>query len=33
VVASGVYFYHIEAVQGDSKTRRTGKMTIVNFAQ
>lgn len=33
VVASGVYFYHIEATQGDSKTRRVGKMTIVNFAQ
>jgi len=33
VVASGVYFYHIEAVQGDSKSRRVGKMTIVNFAQ
>jgi len=33
VVASGVYFYAIEAVQGDSKSRRVGKMTIVNFAQ
>ena len=33
VVASGVYFYHIEAVQGDEKTRRVGRMTIVNFAQ
>jgi len=29
VVASGVYFYHIEA--GDA--RRVGRMTIVNFAQ
>jgi hypothetical protein len=33
VVASGVYFYHIEAPQGDSKSRRVGRMTIVNFAQ
>jgi hypothetical protein len=33
VVASGVYFYHIEATDGDSKTRRVGRMTIVNFAQ
>jgi hypothetical protein len=32
-VASGVYFYHIEATDGDSKTRRVGRMTIVNFAQ
>jgi hypothetical protein len=30
VVASGVYFYHIEAVSGE---RRVGRMTIVNFAQ
>jgi hypothetical protein len=29
VVASGVYFYHIEA--GDA--RRVGRMTVVNFAQ
>jgi hypothetical protein len=29
VVASGVYFYHIEA--GDA--RRVGRFTIVNFAQ
>ena len=30
VVASGVYFYHIEAPSGE---RRDGRMTIVNFAQ
>jgi hypothetical protein len=30
VVASGVYFYHIEAPSG---ARRVGRMTIVNFAQ
>jgi hypothetical protein len=30
IVASGVYFYHIEAVSGE---RRVGRMTIVNFAQ
>jgi hypothetical protein len=30
VVASGVYFYHIEAPSGE---RRVGRMTIVNFAQ
>ncbi len=29
VVASGVYFYHIES--GDA--RRVGRFTIVNFAQ
>ena len=29
IVASGVYFYHIES--GDA--RRVGRMTIVNFAQ
>ena len=29
VVASGVYFYHIEA--GDA--RRVGRFTVVNFAQ
>jgi hypothetical protein len=33
IVASGVYFYHIEAPQGDNNSRRVGKMTIVNFAQ
>ena len=34
VVASGVYFYHIEAngVNGGT-ARRVGRMTIVNFAQ
>jgi hypothetical protein len=30
VVASGVYFYHIESPSGQ---RRIGRMTIVNFAQ
>jgi hypothetical protein len=30
VVASGVYFYHIESPSG---ARRVGRMTIVNFAQ
>ncbi len=30
VVASGVYFYHLEAPSGE---RRVGRMTIVNFAQ
>ena len=30
IVASGVYFYHIEAPSGE---RRVGRMTIVNFAQ
>jgi hypothetical protein len=30
IVASGVYFYAIEAVSGE---RRVGRMTIVNFAQ
>jgi len=29
VVASGVYFYHIES--GDA--RKVGRMTVVNFAQ
>jgi hypothetical protein len=29
VVASGVYFYHIES--GDA--RRVGRFTVVNFAQ
>jgi hypothetical protein len=33
VVASGVYFYHIEANSGSSSSRRVGRMTIVNFAQ
>lgn len=30
VVASGVYFYHVESPSG---ARRVGRMTIVNFAQ
>jgi hypothetical protein len=29
IVASGVYFYHVEA--GDA--RRVGRFTVVNFAQ
>jgi hypothetical protein len=29
VVASGVYFYHVES----SDARRVGRMTIVRFAQ
>jgi hypothetical protein len=29
VVASGVYFYHIES----GSARRVGRFTIVNFAQ
>jgi hypothetical protein len=29
VVASGVYFYHVES--GDA--RRVGRFTVVNFAQ
>jgi hypothetical protein len=33
VVASGVYFYHIEANEGSKSARRVGRMTIVNFAQ
>jgi hypothetical protein len=33
VVASGVYFYHIEANTGGGTARRVGRMTIVNFAQ
>lgn len=33
VVASGVYFYHIESNDGGSTAKRTGRMTIVNFAQ
>lgn len=33
VVASGVYFYHIESNDGGSSAKRTGRMTIVNFAQ
>ncbi|MFN8652368.1 MAG: hypothetical protein U0133_10730 [Gemmatimonadales bacterium] len=33
VVASGVYFYHIEANSGGGTARRVGRMTIVNFAQ
>ncbi len=32
VVASGVYFYHIESNDG-ATARRVGRMTIVNFAQ
>ena len=33
VVASGVYFYHIEANGAGGSARRVGRMTIVNFAQ
>jgi hypothetical protein len=33
VVASGVYFYHIESNSGGSTARRVGRFTIVNFAQ
>jgi hypothetical protein len=33
VVASGVYFYHIEANTQGGTARRVGRMTIVNFAQ
>ena len=33
VVASGVYFYHIEANGAGGTARRVGRMTIVNFAQ
>ncbi len=33
VVASGVYFYHIEANGSGGSARRVGRMTIVNFAQ
>jgi hypothetical protein len=33
VVASGVYFYHIESNVGGGTARRVGRMTIVNFAQ
>jgi hypothetical protein len=33
VVASGVYFYHIEANTQGGTSRRVGRMTIVNFAQ
>jgi hypothetical protein len=33
VVASGVYFYHIEANVAGGTARRVGRMTIVNFAQ
>jgi hypothetical protein len=29
VVASGVYFYHVEA----GSARRVGRFTVVNFAQ
>jgi hypothetical protein len=32
VVASGVYFYHIEANVNGGTARRIGRMTIVNFA-
>jgi hypothetical protein len=32
-VASGVYFYHIEANTQGGTARRVGRMTIVNFAQ
>ncbi len=33
VVASGVYFYHIESNSGGATARRVGRFTIVNFAQ
>jgi hypothetical protein len=33
VVASGVYFYHIESNSSGGVARRVGRMTIVNFAQ
>jgi hypothetical protein len=33
VVASGVYFYHIESNSAGGTARRVGRMTIVNFAQ
>ncbi|HWA55837.1 MAG TPA: hypothetical protein VG692_01215 [Gemmatimonadales bacterium] len=33
VVASGVYFYHIESNSSGGTARRVGRMTIVNFAQ
>jgi hypothetical protein len=33
VVASGVYFYHVESNDGSGTARRVGRMTIVNFAQ
>ncbi|MFN8650788.1 MAG: hypothetical protein U0133_02650 [Gemmatimonadales bacterium] len=33
VVASGVYFYHIESNSMGGTARRVGRMTIVNFAQ
>lgn len=33
VVASGVYFYHIESNSAGGSARRVGRMTIVNFAQ
>ena len=33
VVASGVYFYHIESNDASGTAKRVGRMTIVNFAQ
>lgn len=33
VVASGVYFYHVESNSNGGKGRHVGRMTIVNFAQ
>jgi hypothetical protein len=33
VVASGVYFYHIESNVAGGTARKVGRMTIVNFAQ
>src|SRR5690606_41323462 len=33
VVASGVYFYHIESNDAGGTAKRTGRMTIVDFAQ
>jgi hypothetical protein len=33
VVASGVYFYHIESNDAGGTARRIGRMTIINYAQ
>jgi hypothetical protein len=33
LVASGVYFYHIEANVNGGTARRVGRMTIDNFAE
>jgi hypothetical protein len=32
LVASGVYFYHIEANDNGGTARRIGRMTIINYA-